>query len=63
MEPKLPGSGTVAADQTTAAQPPTTNTNAKNQGAGRTTTQDTASLSPPGKQGKNQSNIDESDGR
>jgi hypothetical protein len=65
MEPNLPGSGTNAADQTAAAKPPTTNTAAIYGAtqAGRNTSQDSASLSPPGRRGQHLSDFDQSDGR
>jgi hypothetical protein len=65
MEPKLPGSGTVAADQTAAAKPPTTNNAATNttSQAGRATGQDAVSMSPPSRRGQTQTEIDQSDGR
>jgi len=66
MEPKTPGSGTIAADQTAAAKPPTTNTTStttKSQGTGRTTNQGSTSLSPPGSKQSQQGTYDQSDGR
>jgi hypothetical protein len=56
MEPRNTGTGNVAADQSTAANPSTTNTlgtNAtqdKNRASTTSATQDTASFSPPGTQ-------------
>jgi hypothetical protein len=66
MEPGKTGTGNVAADQTTAAQPPNQNNQraaVPAQGKQRNKTHDKASLSPPGNQTTHQTATNKSDGR
>jgi hypothetical protein len=66
MEPRNTGTGNVAANQTTAAEPPTHNNlgnAATTQEKPRTATQDSASFNGPGKQTPQQAGNNKSDGR
>jgi hypothetical protein len=66
MEPRNTGTGNVAADQTSTAQPPTQGnlgTAATTHDKQRTTTQESASFGGPGNQTQQQTGNNRSDGR